>query len=330
MIDHCSPDGDFGVVLFSLATGDKNCLTKPDSLKGTDSGIDFVLSPDGGTIAFPEQVRGKELDARTDLFSFGAVLYEMCTGTVPFRGDTSALVFHAILERFAVAPVRLNSDVPVELERIINKALDKDRDLRYQHASKVGTDLRRLKRQLESGRGLVEPGEAPKLGTRGWQLILMATCAIALFLFAAHWLSWRHHAPAQSVTSRTMLAVLPFENLSGDAHEDYFADGLTEELIAQLGQVQPARLGVIARTSVTRYKRTTETAVQIGQELGVGYLLEGSVRRSAGRVRITAMLVKVTDQTRLWAENYERPLTDVLSLQQDIAQRNHTIPYAGS
>src|SRR5262249_6131306 len=146
--------------------------------------------------------------------------------------------------------------------------------------------------------------------------LTLVLVAVAVFLFA-----WRKHSTGEPPSTRAMLAVLPFENLSGDAHEDYFADGLTEEMIAQLGQVQPARLGVIARTSVTRYKRTTETAVQIGQELGVGYLLEGSVRRSAGRVRITAMLVKVTDQTRLWAENYERPLTDVLSLQQEIAQR---------
>ena len=118
-----------------------------------------------------------------------------------------------------------------------------------------------------------------------------------------------------------MLAVLPFVNFSGDAHEDYFADGLTEEMIAQLGQVQPAQLGVIARTSTVRYKGTKETAAQIARELGVGYLLEGSVRRGGDRVRVTAQLIQSAEQTHLWAETYERPLADVLSIQREIAEK---------
>src|SRR2546429_5001381 len=118
-----------------------------------------------------------------------------------------------------------------------------------------------------------------------------------------------------------MLAVLPFVNFSGDAHEDYFADGLTEEMIAQLGQLQPAQLGVIARTSTVRYKGTKETAAQIARELGVGYLLEGSVRRGGDRVRVTAQLIQTAEQTHLWAETYERPLTDVLSIQREIAEK---------
>ena len=113
---------------------------------------------------------------------------------------------------------------------------------------------------------------------------------------------------------RAMLAVLPFANLSGDAREDYFADGLTEEMIAQLGQLQPAKLGVIARTSIVRYKDTKETIAQIGQELGVGYLLEGSVRRGGDRVRVTAQLIHAGERAHLWAETYERPLTDVLTI----------------
>jgi len=120
---------------------------------------------------------------------------------------------------------------------------------------------------------------------------------------------------------RAMLAVLPFANLSGDAREDYFADGLTEEMIAQLGQLQPAKLGVIARTSIVRYKGTKETIAQIGQELGVGYLLEGSVRRGGDRVRVTAQLIQAGEQTHLWAETYERPLTDVLTIQREIAEK---------
>src|SRR5438309_2896464 len=116
-----------------------------------------------------------------------------------------------------------------------------------------------------------------------------------------------------------MLAVLPFENLSGDANEDYFADGLTEEMIAQLGQVQPSRLGVIARTSIVHYKHTKESIAQIGRELGVSYVMEGSVRRAGGRVRITAQLIQVSDQTHLWADNYEGSLEDILALQSRVA-----------
>lgn len=118
-----------------------------------------------------------------------------------------------------------------------------------------------------------------------------------------------------------MLAVLPFENLSGDANEDYFADGLTEEMIVQLGQVQPTKLGVIARTSTVRYKHTNESIAQIGQELGVGYVLEGSVRRGGGRVRITAKLIQAAQQTHVWAETYERSLDDVLGIQREVAER---------
>ena len=148
-----------------------------------------------------------------------------------------------------------------------------------------------------------------------WPAALLVTLAVTAILTA------RHFWPAHNSSQRAMLAVLPFVNLSGDTHEDYFADGLTEEMIAQLGQLQPARLGVIARTSTVRYKDTKETAAQIARELGVGYLLEGSVRRGGERVRVTAQLIQATEQTHLWAETYERPLTDVLNIQREIAEK---------
>ena len=148
-----------------------------------------------------------------------------------------------------------------------------------------------------------------------WPVALSALALTAILLTHSHWPL--RSAPPQKV----MLAVLPFENLSGDASEEYFADGLTEEMIAQLGQLQPAQLGVIARTSTARYKHTGETAAQIGHELSVGYLLEGSIRRSGDRVRITAQLIRAKEQTHLWAETYERPLTDVLNIQREIAEK---------
>ena len=148
-----------------------------------------------------------------------------------------------------------------------------------------------------------------------WPLAL-SLLAVTVILIARHFWPARNTSP-----QKAMLAVLPFVNLSGDAHEDYFVDGLTEEMIAQLGQLQPSQLGVIARTSIVRYKGTKENVAQIGQELGVGYLLEGSVRRGGDRVRITAQLIRATEQTHLWAESYERPLTDVLNIQREIAEK---------
>ena len=147
-----------------------------------------------------------------------------------------------------------------------------------------------------------------------WPLTSLVTLAVTAVLVSHFW-------PRNPSPQRVMLAVLPFANLSGDVHEDYFADGLTEEMIAQLGQLQPAKLGVIARTSTVRYKDTRETAAQIARELGVGYLLEGSVRRGGERVRVTAQLIQAGEQTHLWAETYERPLTDVLNIQKEIAEK---------
>src|SRR2546421_8291792 len=149
-----------------------------------------------------------------------------------------------------------------------------------------------------------------------WSLALLVPLAVTAILIGRHFQHPRNASP-----QKALLAVLPFVNLSGDAQEDYFADGLTEEMIAQLGQLQPAHLGVIARTSTVRYKGTKETAAQIARELGVGYLLEGSVRRGGDRVRVTAQLIQGAEQTHLWAETYERPLTDVLSIQREIAEK---------
>ena len=161
-----------------------------------------------------------------------------------------------------------------------------------------------------------QPEEAAHLRKRFWLWSLLALATVTGILVAQRFWSARTSSP-----QRIMLAILPFENLSGDPHEDYFADGLTEEMIAQLGQVQPTRLGVIARTSTARYKGTKEPIAQIAQSLRVGYVLEGSVRRAGGRVRITAQLIQATQQTHVWAETYERPLDDVLSIQREIAER---------
>src|SRR5581483_7463877 len=159
----------------------------------------------------------------------------------------------------------------------------------------------------------ISPARVARRNLSLWPVVLSLALAVAAILLARYF--WR---PPTDSPAKVMVAVLPFENLTNE-HDDYFADGLTAEMIAQLGELQPGKLGVIARTSTARYKNTKETAAQIGRELGVNYLLEGSVRRADGRVRITAQLIRAAEQTNLWSETYERPINDVLQIQREIA-----------
>jgi len=282
-----------------------------------------------GTVAYmsPEQARGEELDARTDLFSFGAVLYEMATGKQPFSGTTSAIIFHAILGEAPTSPIQLNPELPADFVRIINKALDKDREMRYQSASDIRTDLKRLKRDTESGRTVGARHGVPL--PRRWAVVsgiaaflLVAVGAVILGLNIGGLrdrLMWlvraRHGVPLPRIES---LAVLPLANLSGDPAQEYFSDGMTDALIAELGQI--ASLRVISRTSVMQYKGAKRPLPQIAKELNVDAVIEGSVVRSGDRVRITAQLIGAVPERHLWARNYERDLRDVLSLQGEIAR----------
>jgi len=274
----------------------------------------FATAPGqiAGTPAYmsPEQARGEPVDARTDLFSVTAVLYEMLTGRRAFAGDTHAVVFASILEGTPPAPSALTPGLPPEIDRIVLKALEKRPELRYQSAADMRADLLRVARELDV---------RPPARTR-WRWAAAAATAILIVVIAVYAVWWRTSS-SSSRAGRPMLAVLPFENLTGDAHDEYFADGLTEEMIAQLAQIEPSKLGVIARTSTMRYKHTSESAAQISRDLGAGYLLEGSVRRAADRVRVVAELVQAADQAQVWSSTYERPLSDILRIQQDIAEQ---------
>ncbi len=278
-----------------------------------------------GTVEYmsPEQARGEELDARTDLFSFGAVLYEMATGRQAFSGPSAGAILEAIFNRMPAAPGQFNLQVAPGLEEIFTKALQKDRGRRYQTAAELKADLERLKEELPAGRGVTLARYVRRRVARTIPYVAAAVGVIALLavLVGLNVGGLRDRLVPPSPARAIKIAVLPFANLTGDPEQEYLSDGLTQEMIAQLGRLHPRSLSVIARTSVMRYKKSDKPIDQIGRALGVDYILEGSARREAGRVRITAELIQVRDQTQLWADSYERELASILALQSDVAQK---------
>src|SRR5882724_12048649 len=256
---------------------------------------DALLTSPGssiGTVAYmsPEQARGEDLDLRSDLFSLGVVLYEMSTGMVPFSGSTVALIFDGILHSEAPPATKLNPRLPLALENIFSKALEKDADLRYQTATELRADLKRLKRDIDSNRRSgVEKSAASNA------------------------------PPAASVPSKKSVAVLYFENQSGVKEDEYLRDGITEDIITELSKIRG--LNTFSRPTVLAFRDKSVTPVQIGQQLKAAYVLTGSLRRSGNRLRINTQLVDTQTDFPLWSERYDREMKDVFEVQDEIARK---------
>jgi serine/threonine protein kinase len=265
-----------------------------------------------GTVAYmsPEQALGKPLDARTDLFSFGAVLYEMATGSMPFRGETSAVLFDGILHKAPTPVARLNPEVPAELERIISKALEKDRDVRYQSAAELRADLKRFKRDTSSG-SVVAATVAPAAAWYRKPATWIVGVALVLLVAVVGWFVLR--TPPQGIRS---VAVLPFTTASGDATADDLSDGMTAAVIDTISQVPDVR--VMSRSSVDRYKQQSVDSQKAGHDLNVDAVLTGRITQRGGQVVVSAELVKVADGSHLWGRQYQRDSADMLALQQQI------------
>jgi serine/threonine protein kinase/tetratricopeptide (TPR) repeat protein len=272
-----------------------------------------------GTVAYmsPEQARGEELDARTDLFSFGVVLYEMATGKLPFQGNTSAVIFNAILSKVPTSPTRLNPELPPKLEEIISKALEKDRKLRCQSAAELRADLSRLKRDTDSGRSVVgvPTAEAPsRPWWRGRAAMAIAAIVLMAVVAAAGWF-YGFSGRSEAINS---VAVLPFVNASGDPNTEYLSDGITESLINSLSQLP--HLKVMSRDSAFMYKGKDTDARTVGQALGVRAVLKGHVMQRGDDLEIGAELVDARDDSHIWGQQYSRKAADIFTLQGDLAK----------
>ena len=283
---------DFGLAKVASSLRVSGDTVAETSLQTAIDGPEFLTNPGSsmGTVAYmsPEQARGEALDLRSDLFSLGVVLYEMATGTVPFGGSTAAVIFDGILNTEAAPATSLNARLPIAIENILGKALEKDKDLRYQTAAELRADLKRLKRDLETNKRSGDKSDSGKV------------------------------ASASGRAAKKSVAVLYFENQGGGKEDEYFRDGMTEDIITELSKI--TQLQIFPRSEMLTFRDKPTNAPQVGQQLGATFVLEGTIRRSGNRLRITAQLVEVSTRHSVWAERYDRMIEDVFAIQDEIAR----------
>jgi TolB-like protein/Flp pilus assembly protein TadD/predicted Ser/Thr protein kinase len=266
-----------------------------------------------GTVAYmsPEQALGKELDARTDLYSFGAVLYEMATGKLPFSGETSAAIFDSILHKAPVAPARLNPDLPPRMEEIINKSLERDRGLRYQSAGELRADLQRLKRDTDSSRSVALP--TVDLARRKPRALIAALAGIVLATVAAS----GYYFFRSATGAIDSVAVLPLVNANSNSDMDYLADGITEGVINHLSRLPQVR--VMARSTVFRYRQVQQDPMQVGRQLKVAAVVVGRLSQHGDTIEVQTEMVNVSNGAQIWGEQYRRKRSEIATVQDDIA-----------
>jgi serine/threonine protein kinase/tetratricopeptide (TPR) repeat protein len=298
--------GDVKIVDFGLAKlSGQSMLTKAGSTVGT------------APYMSPEQASGEKVDARTDIWSLGVVIYEMLTGERPFKGEYDNAVTYSILNSSPVPVAEIRKEVPLELGRIVTKCLEKKQSDRYQSAQDLAVDLRHALRSLEGvpGTGSTPAMQAPApLQRLGRRPVIVAAGILALVALTVLLLSPWKNSSAES----NSIAILPFTNMSDDRESEYFSDGITEDIIIQVSKIRALR--VISRTSVMQYKQSKKNIRDIAHELDVKAILEGSVRRSGNQIRIVAQLINAQTDEHLWAETYDRELTQIFAIQSEVAR----------
>jgi serine/threonine protein kinase/Tfp pilus assembly protein PilF len=307
-------------------------ITRDGTVKILDFGLaklagQTVLTKEGstlGTVAYmsPEQAQGNKVDEKSDIWSLGVVLYEMITGQRPFRGDYDQAVMYAIMNENPEPVTGLRTGVPVELEKILFKCFEKDPSDRYQQVNELLVDLRRLIKSGLNRSGSVKTNGKSKKSVKHLILLVPAVFLSLVVLVAVSYFFILRKTSSLSTQQFTewknSIAVLPFTNISADKEQDYFCDGMTEEIITKLTYINA--LKVISRTSAMKYKNTKKTIKEIGKDLTVKNVLAGSVRRDKNRVRITAQLIRVSDDAHLWAKNYDRNLEDIFTIQDEVSK----------